>query len=1062
MSKIRVPGGWVSFPTSAVTLITGGLLLAAQPGWAQSPAGTLTGSVLDEQDRAITGATVTLADAARGQERQSTSDDKGTFSFTQLPPSTYQLRVERTGFAITRFDDLVLSANDQRSLRIRLAIAGRDESVTVTAEASLVRESPAVATVVNRQFIANQPLNGRTFQTLINLAPGVVMAPSSLPEQGQFSVNGQRTGTNYFTVDGVSANFGIPFASSPYEGSGGGTPSFSAQGGTSALASVDAVQEFTIQTSTYAPEYGRQPGAQVAIVTRSGTNALHGTLFHYLRNDKFDANSWFGNLNGLKRPALRQNDFGGVLGGPVVLPGLYNGRNRTFFFVSYEGLRLVQPMITQPLRVPSLAARERATGLVKMLLEAYPLPVAPPLATAPDETPYVAGYSNPSTLDATSLRVDHALTSSVTLFGRYNYAPSEGRERGRYATPSFVAVLPARAETVTVGSTQLLNPRLNNDLRLNWSRSSASQEYVQDTFGGAKLLPRELLFPSFAPERDSLFYLTIGANDENTISPGTFSRNTQRQFNIVDAVSWNVGAHSLKFGGDYRSLSPSIGGRLYSKVLTVPTITQLASGIVPSADIRQTDRYLEPRYNNTSLFMQDAWRVSPQVMLTYGFRWEVNPAPGTRNDTQPLTLRGLSNPSTATLAPPGSRLYETTYRNIAPRLGISFRPFRDRDTVLRAGWGIFYDLGYAFTGTALTPGNYPYSRSRTLANVPIGDPALSQEASPLNPNPPYPRLFAYAEDYRLPYTRQLSVAVEQPFGRVNSLSVSYVGAAGRRLARVESLRAQVLQNPNFTRVDYVNNDGNSDYHSLQTQFQRRFSRGLQALLSYTWAKSLDTASDESIVNLLAPAGRLDPRLDRGPSTFDIRHAFTGSASYELPTFGSTRFARAVFGGFALDSIVRLRTAPPVNLVTGRDPLGLGLTNVARPDLVPGQPLYLYSNAVPGGRVFNTAAFDGATPLAQGRQGTLGRNVLRGFNLQQVDLAARRRFRLAEDVHLQFRADAFNLFNTPNFASPIGQLTSPQFGRSPAILSTGLGSFGLNPLFQIGGPRSLQLALKLEF
>jgi hypothetical protein len=170
----------------------------------------------------------------------------------------------------------------------------------------------------------------------------------------------------------------------------------------------------------------------------------------------------------------------------------------------------------------------------------------------------------------------------------------------------------------------------------------------------------------------------------------------------------------------------------------------------------------------------------------------------------------------------------------------------------------------------------------------------------------------------------------------------------------------------------------------------------------------------------------------------------------------------VFGGFALDSIVRLRTAPPVNLVTGRDPLGLGLTNVARPDVVPGQPLYLYSDTLPGGRVFNPAAFDGATPLAQGRQGTLGRNVLRGFNLQQVDLAARRRFRLAEDVNLQFRADAFNLFNTPNFANPIGQLTSPQFGRSPAILSTGLGSFGLNPLFQIGGPRSLQLALKLEF
>ncbi|MCZ2152816.1 MAG: hypothetical protein LC114_02760 [Bryobacterales bacterium] len=180
----------------------------------------------------------------------------------------------------------------------------------------------------------------------------------------------------------MSANFGLPFATSPYEGSGGGTPSFSAGGGTSALASVDAVQEFTVQTSTYAPEYGRQPGAQLAIVTRSGANDFHGSAFDYLRNDKLDANSWFGNFNGLKRPALRQNDFGFTAGGPTRIPGLYDGRNRTFFFVSYEGLRLVQPVISPTVRVPSLAARERATGLLKSILEAT-LPSPPRWPTHP-------------------------------------------------------------------------------------------------------------------------------------------------------------------------------------------------------------------------------------------------------------------------------------------------------------------------------------------------------------------------------------------------------------------------------------------------------------------------------------------------------------------------------------------------------------------------------------------------------------------------------------------------------------------------------------------------------
>ena len=277
----------------------------------------------------------------------------GTFVFSQLAPGSYELVVEQTGFATANFTGIVINAGDTRSLRLQLEVASRNEAVVVTGEAPLVRESPAVATAVDRAFIENQPLNGRTFQTLISLSPGVVLAPSTLPDSGQFSVNGQRTGTNYFTVDGVGANFGLPFSTTPYEGAGGGTPSFSSQGSTSALASVDAVQEFTIQTSTYAPEYGRQPGAQVAIVTRSGTNLFHGSAFNYLRNDKLDANSWFGNFNGLKRPALRQNDFGFTAGGPVAIPKLYDGRNRTFFFLSYEGLRLRQPVVSVPSRVPS-------------------------------------------------------------------------------------------------------------------------------------------------------------------------------------------------------------------------------------------------------------------------------------------------------------------------------------------------------------------------------------------------------------------------------------------------------------------------------------------------------------------------------------------------------------------------------------------------------------------------------------------------------------------------------------------------------------------------------------
>lgn len=1026
---------------------------------AQSVTATLSGLVQDPQNATIKGAKLILRDPARGFTRETTSDASGVFLFPQLPPSTYDLSVEARGFAPSRYERIVLNANDQRSLPVSLKVAQRDDTVTVTEDIPLVSESPAVATSVDQKFIENQPLNGRSFQSLIALSPGVQLTPSSIVDQGQFSVNGQRTATNYFTVDGVSANFGTPFATTPYE-AGGAVPTLSAQGGTGALASVDAVQEFTIQTSTYAPEYGRQPGAQVAIVTRSGTNSLHGTAFNYFRNDKLDANSWFGNFNGLRRPALRQNDFGFTLGGPVLLPKLYDGRNRTFFFASYEGLRLIQPVISVPSRVPSLAARQQATGMVKALLEAYPLPVADPLPSAPLETPYITSFSNKANLDATSFRIDHNFSSRLLLFGRYNYAPSENLERGRFATPSFVTQLPALSETLTTGATMLFSTSFTNDLRFNWSKSRGGQIYTQDTFGGAKLLPRELLFPNFADPATSLYYLTIGGNDENTISPGTFSDNTQQQYNIVNIATWNLASHALKFGVDFRRLAPSVGGRLYSKVLTVPTITQLATGIVPTAEVRQVNNFLEPRYNNFSAFVQDTWRLRPRFTLTYGLRWEVNPAPSEANGNLPVTVRGLSNFRNATLAPAGSKLYDTTYGNFAPRLGISWQPFQSMATVVRAGFGMFYDLGYSFAGTALSPGNYPFSRSTFYSNIPIDDPRLFGTAGALNTNPPYPRLFAYAEGYQLPYTLQYSFAVEQPFGNVNSLELSYVGSASRRLARVESLRAAVLQNPLFTRIDFVNNEGYSDYNSLQVQFKRRFSRGFQALLAYTWSKSLDTASDESITNLQAPAARTGIDLDRGPSSFDIRHTFTGTASYEIPVWTSNRAARAILGGFALDSVVRLRTATPVTAVSGRDPLGLGLTNVARPDLVPGQPLYLEGDGFAGGKRFNPAAFDSATPLAQARQGNLGRNVLRGFGLAQFDLSVRRQFRLFEGLNLQFRADAFNLLNTPNFANPTGVLTSANFGRSTQMLNTALG--GLNSQFQVGGPRSLQLALKLIF
>jgi hypothetical protein len=1047
-------------PTTLRNLLIVLLLIGSvETIFAQSATATLTGTVTDETGAVVAGATVVVTDLAKQLERQTTTNSDGFFIVPQLLPSRYKIKVQRTGFATAELPDVALNVGDQSSIRIQLKVAQVGETVTIT-EASLVSEAPAVATLVNRQFVENQPLNGRSFQTLVELSPGVVITPSNLVTPGQFSVNGQRAGSNYFTVDGVSANFGSSASTTLYETAGGGVPSYSSQGSTASLASVDAVQEFSIQTSTYAPEFGRQPGAQVQLVTRSGTNDFHGSLFEYLRNDKFDANNFFANANNLKRPPIRQNDFGGVIGGPVLLPKsafgplAYDGRNRTFFFFSYEGVRLRTPFVTVPLQVPSLAARQGATGVLRDILNAFPLPTGAPLAATPNAAPYQAAFSKPSTLDATSFRIDQNFGPKLSLFGRVNHAPSVTDERARFCAASCVARLDHKTDTYTAGATMTFGARLSNDLRVNYSKAGVNQSYFIDNFGGAIVPPQASLYPSFTSGPQGYIYIEVDPSGENTISDGLFSDQKQRQFNVVNNLSYTVGGHALKFGVDYRRLAPTADSGTYRRNFIFPNITSLVGGVAPTASLVGIDAVLRPIYQNFSAYAQDTWRTTSRLTLTYGLRYEVNPAPSEKDGREPVTVLTLNNPTS--LAPRGTRFYETTFNNFSPRVGASYQLSQKHGTVVRGGFGVFYDLGYNFTGTAFSTTLYPNARTLGLTNQMFTSPTAAVQPPAVSANPPYPRIFAYQRDFKLPYTLQYNIAIEQAIGASNVLKATYVGANGRRLGRVTT-----LVNPGFfTRIDAVTNDATSDYHGLQLQYQRRLSKGLQALVSYTFAKSLDIVSEESFQNRQSPTGRFDPKQDRGPSSFDLRHAFNAAISYAIPSPFADGAGKAIFGGFGLDTIVRARSATPVNVLSGRDPFGLGFTTVSRPDLVAGQPLYLKDPSFAGGIRFNPAAFDGVTPIAQGRQGTLGRNVLRGFSANQIDVALRRDFKLVESLNMQFRLDAFNLFNRANFANPNGILTSALFGRATQMLSSGLG--GMSPLYQIGGPRSLQLALKLQF
>ena len=1007
---------------------------------AQSSTATLGGVVVDENDAVISDVTVVIVSTNTGLRRQATTNAEGYFAIPLLPPGRYTATAQRQGFSTVEIADVVLNVNSHPSLRIQLQVGQLSESVTIEGASLIQTESGEVSTLVDRKFVENLPLNGRSFNTLIELTPGVVLTrPSS---GGQFSVNGQRANANYFTVDGVGANVGISAS-----GAAGTVPAYNPLGGTSTLVSIDALQEFRIQTSSYAAEFGHMPGAQVSVVTRSGTNQFHGTLFDYFRNDALDANDWFANSRALQKPPLRQNDFGGVLGGPIL-------KNRTFFFFSYEGLRLRQPQVAIT-AVPTLTARRSASPLTKPMLDAFPLPTGRDLGDGFAEAS--ASYSNPTNLNAASIRIDHTLNNKLTLFGRYDYAPSETRERivtDGTLNNTFASTF--RTQTLTLGLTQTLTSSVSNELRVNYSKNQAGGFYSLDNFGGAIPPPDSVVFLPLATRQNTISLVAIGS--VNYLVGGENSVNFQRQFNLVDNLLLATGTHQLKFGVDYRRLSPNLGndGNVINIIFDdMPGAVAATPSFVAIA--ATSGRRLLA--NNFSVYAQDTWNVMPRLTLTYGLRWEVNPPPAPRDGNDAYTVTGLNDPATMTLAPKGTALWKTTYDNFAPRVGVAYQlsQAKGREMVLRGGFGIFYDLGTGPAGDMFFRNSFPYLRVKTLPNTLPIDPASAVPPS-ISLSPPYISFTIADPNLKMPRTYEWNVAVERSLGRHQTVSASYVGAQGRRLLRQEILRGPSLPNPNFQRLVVFRNTAASDYHALQLQFQRRLSRGLQALASYTWSHSIDIASAES--SRTVSTTKIDPKTDRGSSDFDVRHSFSMAVTYDVPKMVANRIADSLLRGWSVDTIFRARTATPLDLIASTPPL-FGVSGVTRPDVIAGVPLYVNDPTVAGGKRINRAAF---TTPPSGRQGTLGRNALRAFPVSQLDLALRRKFNLGERFNLELRSDFFNVLNHPNFGNQDNFLGDPLFGQSLQMLGRDLGGGdgGFSPLYQIGGPRSIQLALKLQF
>lgn len=972
----------------------------------------LSGFVWDSSDALVPDASIVAVSDETGFRRATNSTSGGSYQLSYLNPGHYKVTVRKDGFRTLVEFGLNLNAAQWARVDFHLQVGNMEEVITVTDGPVLFNTiDAAVSTLVGRNWIEHLPLDGRGLLTLMELAPGSIVTPATEGEAGQFTINGQRPNTSYFTVDGVSANTGASGGGLPAQMPGGSLPNMTAFGSYHDLASIESLDEFRLQTSTVTPEYGYSAGGQVQLSSRSGSNEFHGLLFDAVRNEALDANDWFRNSLGQPRLPLRFQDFGGTFAGPV-------RRNRTFFFMSYEGLRLRQPYTWQS-TVPSLEARSAAPALLEPILDAFPVPNGRDLGGG--VAAWTGNSSRPSSFDGGSVRIDHATSSRLLLFGRYFETPSS--TQFGYSQINSVQI---HSNSLTIGLNAVLSPSATNELRLN--HTSTKGDSVWQGPGGEAVgcYANALLFGGNAPCTSFYRFLINGVGE---LDAGTNATDRQEQWNLVDSMQVRRGTHQFRFGVDYRQLALNRAGPQTSVTIAATDVQSLIDSMF-TADASEATQQ-KSSITEFSVFTGDSWQITSRLSLTYGLRWEFEPAPNAPAPPMEYSAAPI-------LSPASIPIWRTRYLDIAPYGGIAYGVTPDGKTVLRTGFGLYYepDFGAATDGINGAPYN-----TWQFNNGPYGSNPLS---------PPTLITYAFSKRLRLPSTWQWNVTLERALGANDLVSIAYVGSVGRNL-----LRREVGSNSGtYLEIATATSDGASDYDSLQLQYRRRLARGLQVLASYTWSHSLDNGSADSAL-FWVPAGT-SAASDWASSDFDVRHAATAAFSFSPLLHGR------VLGGWSIDGIFQARTGFPVNVLDSETVTGLSFANALRPDVVPNTRIWITVPGLPAGKAINAAAF---VPV-DSTQGNLGRNAIRGFGMSELDVALRRTFSLTERSSMELRAEAFNLFNQPAFADPVRFLSSPIFGQSPSMLNLMLGSgtatSGLVPAFEAGGPRAVQLVLRIRF
>jgi hypothetical protein len=1076
----------------AIVALTIGLSVEL-PAGAQSATSEIIGTVRDTTGAVLPGVKVTITHQSNGLERQLTTDSGGNYAAPSLPLGEYSIRSELMDFKTQIRRGIVLQVGRQEQVDLVMEVGDISESVTIEDSAPPLQMANAeVSEVIENQRIANLPLNGRQFVDLTLLSDNVFAAPrgtrgSALAQTGAaVLVAGQRPGHNMYYLDGVSVTdqYFNHLVASP---------------------AIDAIQEFNIQKSIYPAEFGGKASATISAVTKSGTNAFHGAIYEFLRNDVLDSRNFF---DPARKPPYRQNQFGGTLGGPIK-------KDKTFFFGNYEGLR-VRQALTQRFSVPSLKVRggdfsglatiydplttglsgsrqpfsgniipsQRLDRAAVAFLQKLPLPNLPG-----EVQNYIATPTRRDDHNQGSVRMDHRLGRNDTLFARVYYAnfttfqPFGSSLLNETLVPGFGYDLTTHTRNVAVSETHVFSPTLISETRFAVLRVTGGQQSQNQGFDFAERYGIAGIAP--APDQTGYPSINFSGTYSTAGDPASLFTRRNNSFDLLENLSWSRGGHSMKFGAYIFRLqfNPSESPNARGSFTFTPRYTSSATGLADGnafADFllgypSSAQAGIGPggtEYGRslwTHFYAQDDWRVNSVLTLNYGLRYEIN---GKITDTEnrlsnievdrfviASDSKGQINPLAKGLLPlipvPAitSRdagyhrsLQLPNYRHIAPRAGLAWA-VADK-TVIRAGWGLFFNQASYNIQTALTE-NLPFFFNKsvnTAATTAI--PALTTENILAASHNGTIGGSSLDYKYRSEFADSWSLNIQRLIG---SDWVVQAGYFGSHVSGADNSTFQNVPvpgpgpidprrpNPLLSGFKMIRWDGYSIYHSGTFKVEKRLSNSLSVNANYTWSKSIDDASDvgTTFSETNIPQDVRNVRAEKALSSFDHRHRFVFSYSYRLPF----RRAGKLFQDWTITGLGSYQSGAPftVNLPTDNANIGAGPSQ--RPDLV-GDPNRNAPHSAE--QWFNTSAF---RMPAQFTFGNSARNVVLADDKTTVDFSLTKDTVIKESKRLQFRAEVFNIFNHTNFGDVPGRIAfTSTFGRYTSA----------------DAPRQMQLALKLLF